>query len=733
MNRFLKLILVCSISFILSDNLNAQTFTVEVIADQQTMIPGGTGTFTDFDAPVYLGLGEDVVFRGRAPSSGQIGIYTVISGALSVVMDLNTSIPGGMGNFTNSTDTMSPGVGDAGFTGFGSSSQRGIYTFISGTLAVVMDKNTAIPGGSGNFTSSGTPISLGDGNVAFGGFGSSSQSGIYRSIAGTLGVVADETTAIPGGSGNFTGFGIPTSLGGGDVAFLGLGSSSQRGIYTFIAGTLAVVVNTSTAIPGGSGNFTEFNDPLSLGDGDVAFRASGSGGQSGIYTVIGGTLALVADENTMAPGGLATFSNFSPPTPLTGGDVAFLGVSSGQNGIYAFLGGTLGLVANTSTPIPGGSGNFTSFFNPVSLGGIVAFRGSGSGGQTGIYALIGGILVSVVDSNTPIPGGSGNFTGIGNPVSLSSLDIAFFGLGSGGQEGVYKALVDTGSITIVKETDPDGGLGFEFSGTGFPELCAMDGTFMLDDDSFEQCDVITGLYTVQETNSQGLAITDIDCVDASSFSVDADSVTIDLMKDENAVCTFTNTEQETLTINLAGDGGGNVSSTPLGIDCGDGGVDCTEIYNFGTDVTLTPTPDAVSSFAGFSGDPDCADGVVTMDADKTCTATFDFLPLLLGPIIPGIKNNVNTMTASNSTPGGQVAFVWGFQPGSFIVGGSICAGIELGIFPLQFLGFVNADGSGVANFPFFVPSLGNIAQVFTQAVDIPTCRMSDVVQNILGN
>ncbi|RMF83810.1 MAG: hypothetical protein D6736_20665 [Nitrospinota bacterium] len=81
-------------------------------------------------------------------------------------------------------------------------------------------------------------------------------------------------------------------------------------------------------------------------------------------------------------------------------------------------------------------------------------------------------------------------------------------------------------------------------------------------------------------------------------------------------------QQYTLTVTKNGTGTGTVTSNPAGIDCGQ---DCTQDYLEGTLVTLTATPDPDSSFAGWSGD--CTDignnqAQVTMDADKTCTATF---------------------------------------------------------------------------------------------------------------
>ena len=75
-----------------------------------------------------------------------------------------------------------------------------------------------------------------------------------------------------------------------------------------------------------------------------------------------------------------------------------------------------------------------------------------------------------------------------------------------------------------------------------------------------------------------------------------------------------------LTIFKTGTGNGTVSSSPTGIDCGS---DCTEEFEEDTLVTLTTAPSTRSTFAGWSGDPECSDGTVSMIAARTCTATFN--------------------------------------------------------------------------------------------------------------
>lgn len=96
-------------------------------------------------------------------------------------------------------------------------------------------------------------------------------------------------------------------------------------------------------------------------------------------------------------------------------------------------------------------------------------------------------------------------------------------------------------------------------------------------------------------------------------------------KDKSCTATFkAEATTQNLTVILGGTGTGSVKSDVGGIDCG---TVCTKDYPKGNPVNLTATADATSTFAGWSGD--CANAatgnpaVVTLDADKSCTATFN--------------------------------------------------------------------------------------------------------------
>jgi hypothetical protein len=99
-----------------------------------------------------------------------------------------------------------------------------------------------------------------------------------------------------------------------------------------------------------------------------------------------------------------------------------------------------------------------------------------------------------------------------------------------------------------------------------------------------------------------------------------------------------------LTVSRTGSGTGTVTSSPPGIDCGS---DCSESYSYATEVTLTATPSAGSSFAGWQGDNDCSDGVVTIDTDVSCTAVFDLQSFALTVS----RTGSGTGTVTSSPPG----------------------------------------------------------------------------------
>jgi DNA-binding beta-propeller fold protein YncE len=83
---------------------------------------------------------------------------------------------------------------------------------------------------------------------------------------------------------------------------------------------------------------------------------------------------------------------------------------------------------------------------------------------------------------------------------------------------------------------------------------------------------------------------------------------------------------KTLTVSVAGSGGGSgmVTSDPAGINCG---AACTASYLQNTVVTLTAYPGPKSYLASWSGacvSTGALTAEVTMDDDKTCTATFGY-------------------------------------------------------------------------------------------------------------
>ena len=105
----------------------------------------------------------------------------------------------------------------------------------------------------------------------------------------------------------------------------------------------------------------------------------------------------------------------------------------------------------------------------------------------------------------------------------------------------------------------------------------------------------------------------------------------------------------TLSVSKDGTGTGTVTSAPLGINCG---ATCSANYADGTSVTLTPTPDAGSTFTSWSGA--CTGSgscVVSMTAARSVTATFT-LSAVTYTVTASINSGLGTIAGPGiSCPG----------------------------------------------------------------------------------
>ena len=385
--------------------------------------------------------------RPKSVSGTAVGIVL-----LAMLASASLSWAGPTFTFTDIADTatVAPGAGGDAFATFGSPSisygtvaflgqtalVQGIYTGAGSTPSLVANTTTAAPGG-GTFTMFDLPT-ISAGTAAF----VALPAGIYTG-GGTLNAFARAGSPAPGG-GVFSSFGSLASIdNAGTVAFRAVTDTGVSGIYTATPSggstLLSRLVASGDLAPSG-GTFTSLDEP-SIENGTAAFHAVTNTGVSGIYTATpsgGSTLLsrLVAVGDPASGGG--TFTLLDDPSIDASGTVSFFASTSLGTGIFiASSGGGLTILAGTSTPIPGGAGDFTSFGNPAIDGDAVAFRGLGGAGQLGLYLAAGGELFKVVDLTDAVFG-------------RTLEDIEFFNEGLSGNSLAFSAQFTDGSRAIVR-------------------------------------------------------------------------------------------------------------------------------------------------------------------------------------------------------------------------------------------------------------------------------------------
>lgn len=317
----------------------AQPFSFTRIANSSTPVPSGVGAFNALFQPSVSG--GRVAFRGYSIGHNNDlydwkGVYTDLPGSL-------TSIAAGS-SYSGYSHVVDPSI-DASTVAYKSSValNQVLFTWTGGVSTFVADKNTsAPPGGSGAFDALLRP-SVHAGKVAFGGWaGPPSLTGMFTNATGPLtNTIRNGTTLIPGGTGAFTGV-LDPDFDGGQFAFWGAGSGSQQGVYlTTPAGSVTRIADTTTTVPGGSGTFFLLSMLPSFDGVDTVFQGYGTAGEHGVYRTLGGSLSMVADLTTPIPGGAGLFTRFADEPAIDGAYVAFIGDgSSGQHGL--FVGATSG-------------------------------------------------------------------------------------------------------------------------------------------------------------------------------------------------------------------------------------------------------------------------------------------------------------------------------------------------------------------------------------------------------
>ncbi|MCC6659814.1 MAG: hypothetical protein IT437_02895 [Phycisphaerales bacterium] len=369
----------------------AQPFPILRIADTSTIIPGTTTPFALFN---YPSAGSGVV--GFSGTSSVIlnpgipaGVYRGSGGGLSIIADITTPIPGGIGNFTQFAliERWGPALSgvNTAFVGDGigtSFIQRGIYLRGGGGLLRVVDRATPIPNGSGATFGAIWPPAVDQARVAFVGGQAfvGVPTGLFFWHGASLTAVADTSTPIPGQQVHFTGFG-DCDWDGARLAFSAFGQAGYRGVFRAdSSGTITRLYDTNTFVPGGNGGAFVGIGEISMDDGHVSFYGTG-GGQNGIYTDLPGSLTFAAHIGTPIPGRPGLHFTTFGRSDLSGNIVTFIA----DQGAYFWKDGTLQAALNPGDLLDGRTVSLVNMSKDGFEGFTLALYVEFTNGSQGIY------------------------------------------------------------------------------------------------------------------------------------------------------------------------------------------------------------------------------------------------------------------------------------------------------------------------------------------------------------
>lgn len=301
----------------------------------------------------------------------------------------------------------------------------------SSVISKVVTDTDAAPDGNGqlDFTLSNQPDMAANGRKAFfasihnavGGLGDGS--GLYSTVGGSFTRIVRTGQIPPSGTSFFSGFSYPTVNEQGEVGFIGFLNSGPIAIYKGSGSALTEIARIGQAlVPDWPITALTPAEAVQINNqGVVAFRAEydppGTGvNPSAVFLSDGAAVQLLASQGqTPSVGSVTPVPNITRHVLLNNrGQVAFLGSDSfGQGGVFRAGLGELRSIARRGDPVPGTvSGTFTSIGSVFALNdrGDVVFRSAfQNGGQANsglfLYTDGTGLLSPLVQQGTALAGG----------------------------------------------------------------------------------------------------------------------------------------------------------------------------------------------------------------------------------------------------------------------------------------------------------------------------------------
>ncbi len=419
-----------------------------------------------------------------------------------------------------------------------------------------------------------------------------------------------------------------------DVGTSASADFTLRNIGTADAGTITVGTSASPAFRitndscggkslAGQGScfFTLVFTPTTYGPAAVAVTATSSSGLSAAANVIGIGRDFVAVTVLFAGNGSGTVTGLGLSCASSAGTCSLNVPRTDASAVYAVLAS-----AGPGSTFTGWSGAGCLGTGPCSISLTapstvtatfelpwvqlsVAKTGSGAGTVTSdLYGIACGATCSAnVPASTTI-----------TLTATADTGSSFVGWTGGGCSGVGPCVVTVSSAMTVTAEFVAGiyTVGVTKTGTGSGTVQSSDGSISCGtvcSASLEYGDTIT-LNATPDDNSTFSGWSDSGCTGTGPCTVNVTAAT--------TITAKFMLKRFTLVVKLEGTGEGKVASDPGKISCGEA---CSGEFEYGTEVTLTPTWANGSAFAGWAG-PRCKDigpCTVRVTTDITATAIFN--------------------------------------------------------------------------------------------------------------